>query len=109
MNTAGTTLFSAMNADEKLKNSNDSQADKDTYDRNIQTATAAKTAPKIVFSIRALSGVVKYLMIVRPTTAQSENAIRLFRVKTAAIRNMVVGHPLCDWSRNCVYMSAMTT
>ena len=102
MNTAGTTPFSAMNADGKPKNSNDSQVDKDTYDRDIQTATAAKTAPKIMFRIRALSGVVKYLMIVRPTTAQSENAIRLFRVKTAAIRNMVVGHPLCDWSRICV-------
>ena len=62
-----------MNAYEKPKNSNDSQADKDTYDRNIQTATAAKTAPKIMFRIRGLSGVVKYLMIVRPTTAQSEN------------------------------------
>ena len=64
MNTAGTTLFSAMNADEKPEHSNGSQVDKDTYDRNIQTATAAETAPKIVVRIRALSRAVKYLMIV---------------------------------------------
>ena len=58
-NVARTTLFVAMNTNEKPEDSNDSQADKDSYDRNTETKKVAKTAPKIAFRIRAFSGVLK--------------------------------------------------
>tara|TARA_B100000780_G_scaffold217256_1_gene156543 strand:- start:803 stop:1045 length:243 start_codon:yes stop_codon:yes gene_type:complete len=58
-NVAWTTLFVAMNTDGKPEHSNDSQADKDSYDRNAETTKVAKTAPKIAFRIQAFSGVLK--------------------------------------------------
>lgn len=67
-----------------------------TYDRNIQTATAAKIMPNNMLSFRALSGVLKYSAILSPINAQIENAIKLLMVKTVVIKITVTTHPPSD-------------
>lgn len=66
------------------------------YERNIQTATAARIIPNIMLSIRALSGVLKHPAILPPIHAHIENAIRLLMVKTVVIKQTVTNHPLSD-------------